>query len=61
MAKKNTFFFQSNIFSSVCIDEYIFIPEASSTMRVPQGVLVSVIITSLNDSERSLNKKCLAQ
>ena len=34
-------------------------PEASSTMRALQRVLVSVIIIFLNDSERSLNKKWL--
>ena len=35
------------------------LPEASSTMRALQRALVSVIITLLNDSERSLNKKWL--
>ena len=32
-------------------------PEASSTVRALDRALVSVIITLLNDSERSLNKK----
>ena len=32
-------------------------PEASSTVRALGRALVSVIITLLNDSERSLNKK----
>ena len=34
-------------------------PEMSSTMRALQRALVSVIITLLDDSERSLNKKWL--
>ena len=35
-------------------------PEASSTVRALDRALVSVIITLLNDSERSLNKKMAA-
>ena len=35
------------------------VPEASLTMRALEPALVSAIITLLNDSERSLNKKWL--
>ena len=43
------------------IDHHVYfcISEASSTIGVLQRVLVSVIITLLNDNERSLNKKWL--
>ena len=39
---------------------YAITPEASSTVRALDRALVSVIITLLNDSERSLNKKMAA-
>ena len=43
------------------IDHHVYFctSEASSTIGLLQRVLVSVIMTLLNDSERSLNKKWL--
>ena len=47
--------------SIIVKSKYIHVPEASSTVRALGRALVSVIITLLNDSERSLNKNGGAQ